>query len=63
MLVAEFDPATGWSAPEIKPYAPLSLDPMSSCLHYSTNVFEGMKVSGIYKLFVTESNAPKFRHI
>jgi len=45
MLVVEHDPATGWSTPEIKPYAPLPMDPMSSCFHYCPNVFEGMKVS------------------
>lgn len=44
MLVVNFDPEIGWSAPEIKPYGPLALDPMSSCFHYCSNVFEGMKV-------------------
>ncbi|KAJ8487937.1 hypothetical protein ONZ45_g14139 [Pleurotus djamor] len=43
MLVCTYHPVTGWSNPEIKPYGPLSLDPMSSCLQYATNVFEGMK--------------------
>ncbi|CCA68612.1 probable BAT1-branched chain amino acid aminotransferase, mitochondrial [Serendipita indica DSM 11827] len=43
MLVAEHDPVTGWGSPKIKPYAPLELDPASHCLHYSTNLFEGMK--------------------
>ncbi|CAK5284734.1 unnamed protein product [Mycena citricolor] len=43
MLVMSHDPVTGWSAPEIKPYAPLELDPSSNCLQYCTNVFEGMK--------------------
>lgn len=43
MLVATFHPKTGWSAPEIKPYAPLALDPASSCFHYCTCLFEGMK--------------------
>lgn len=43
MLVTEYEPKTGWSAPEIKPYGPLSLDPASSCLQYCPNVFEGMK--------------------
>ncbi|KAJ7358622.1 aminotransferase, partial [Mycena albidolilacea] len=43
MLVIPFDPQTGWAVPEIKPYGPLSLDPASSCFHYCTNVFEGMK--------------------
>lgn len=44
MVVAEFDPETGWSDPEIKPRAPLSIDPASSCVQYGTTVFEGMKV-------------------
>ncbi|KAI0920452.1 hypothetical protein AcV5_010181 [Taiwanofungus camphoratus] len=43
MLIATYHPSTGWSAPEIKPYGPLSLDPASSCFQYSTSVFEGMK--------------------
>ena len=44
MMVAHYDPVHGWSAPEIKPYGPLLIDPASSCLQYATNVFEGMKV-------------------
>jgi len=44
MLVAHFDPVNGWSAPEIKPYGPLHIDPASSCLQYCSNVFEGLKV-------------------
>ncbi|KAG6915375.1 hypothetical protein DXG01_011776 [Tephrocybe rancida] len=43
MLVVSYEPETGWSAPEIKPYGPLSLDPAASCFHYCPNVFEGMK--------------------
>ncbi|KAJ7585679.1 aminotransferase [Mycena floridula] len=43
MLVIEFDPATGWGAPEIRPYGPLSMDPASSCFQYATSTFEGMK--------------------
>lgn len=44
MLIMSFDPFTGWSAPEIRPYGALSIEPSSSCFQYSTNVFEGMKV-------------------
>ena len=43
MLLTSFDPSSGWSAPVIKPYGPLSLDPASHVLHYSSTVFEGMK--------------------
>ena len=44
MILATYDPVKGWSTPEIKPYGPLTLDPMSSCFQYSTNLFEGMEV-------------------
>ncbi|KAJ7183745.1 branched-chain amino acid aminotransferase II [Mycena filopes] len=43
MLIMTYDPTTGWSAPEIKPYEPLSLDPASNCFQYCASVFEGMK--------------------
>ena len=45
MMISTFHPKTGWSAPEIKPYGPLTLDPACSCFQYCTSVFEGMKVS------------------
>ena len=52
MLVVNYDPKIGWCAPEIKPYGPLSFDPMSSCFQYCSNVFEGMKVKKIIMLFL-----------
>jgi branched-chain amino acid aminotransferase len=58
MLVVNYDPVHGWGAPEIKPYGPLSLDPMSSCLQYCPNVFEGMKVRS---LTVHEVSDAKFK--
>ncbi|CAG8711416.1 5232_t:CDS:2, partial [Acaulospora colombiana] len=45
MLIVEYDPASGWGTPLIKPYEALQLDPASHCLHYSTNLFEGMKLN------------------
>ena len=45
MILASYDPLNGWSAPEIKPYGPITLMPASSCFQYATNAFEGMKVS------------------
>ncbi|KAF9070154.1 aminotransferase [Rhodocollybia butyracea] len=60
MLIVSFDPATGWSAPEIKPYGPLSLDPASSCFQYASNLFEGLKAyvgpDGVPRLFRPEKN-------
>lgn len=32
-----------WSAIQILPYEPLSLDPSVSCLHYGQLIFEGLK--------------------
>lgn len=49
MLIMHFDPENGWSAPEIKPYGPLLIDPASSCLQYCPNVFEGMKVRAVHR--------------
>ncbi|ATY58517.1 Branched-chain amino acid aminotransferase II [Cordyceps militaris] len=44
MVLANWSAAKGWSAPELKPYGPLSLMPTASCLHYATECFEGLKV-------------------
>lgn len=54
MLVVEYEPVVGWGTPRIMPYRPLELDPSSHCLHYSSNLFEGMKVSN---WFVSEANS------
>lgn len=43
MVEIDWDDQKGWHTPEIKPYAPLALDPTASCLHYATQVFEGLK--------------------
>ncbi|KAI0695286.1 branched-chain amino acid aminotransferase II [Cerioporus squamosus] len=60
MMIAHYDPIHGWSAPEIKPYGPLAIDPASSCLQYATNVFEGMKAylgpDGTPRLFRPDKN-------
>ncbi|KAI0326601.1 branched-chain amino acid aminotransferase II [Cubamyces sp. BRFM 1775] len=60
MLFASHDPVTGWSAPEIKPYGPFTLEPNSSCFQYGTSAFEGMKAyvgpDGEPRLFRPEMN-------
>ncbi|KAB2575188.1 Branched-chain-amino-acid aminotransferase [Lasiodiplodia theobromae] len=43
MILASWNHTTGWSAPALQPYAPLSLPPTASCLHYATTCFEGLK--------------------
>ncbi|KAF9475341.1 branched-chain amino acid aminotransferase II [Pholiota conissans] len=60
MLIVHYDPKNGWGTPEIKPYGPISLDPMSSCFQYCPNVFEGMKAyvgpNGEPRLFRPKDN-------
>nr|XP_057904540.1 branched-chain-amino-acid aminotransferase, mitochondrial [Doryrhamphus excisus] len=43
MLTIAWSADAGWDAPKIKPFQNLSLHPASSALHYSIELFEGMK--------------------
>ncbi|KAL8176790.1 UNVERIFIED_CONTAM: Branched-chain-amino-acid aminotransferase, mitochondrial [Gekko kuhli] len=43
MLTVEWTQEKGWSKPHIKPFQSISLHPASSALHYSVQLFEGMK--------------------
>ncbi|CAN9505947.1 unnamed protein product [Ophioblennius macclurei] len=43
MLTISWSEKDGWDAPHIKPFQNLSLHPASSALHYSVELFEGMK--------------------
>ncbi|KAM3863700.1 branched-chain-amino-acid aminotransferase, cytosolic-like isoform 2-T2 [Diretmus argenteus] len=43
MLTVHWSEKGGWEAPQIKPFQNLSLHPASSALHYSIELFEGMK--------------------
>jgi len=65
MLIMSYTPSSGWSAPEIKPYGPICLDPASSCFQYSTNVFEGMKAyigpDGKPRLFRPDLNMARMK--
>ncbi|OSD01358.1 branched-chain amino acid aminotransferase II [Trametes coccinea BRFM310] len=64
MAFASYDPIEGWSAPEIKPYGPLTLYPASSCFQYATSAFEGMKAyigpDGEPRLFRPAKNLARF---
>jgi branched-chain amino acid aminotransferase len=63
MVVATWKATTGWSAPELKPYGPLTLMPTASCLHYATECFEGQKVyrgyDGKLRVFRPDRNAAR----
>jgi branched-chain amino acid aminotransferase len=65
MIVANWKATTGWSAPELKPYGPLSLMPTASVLHYATECFEGLKAyrgfDGKLRLFRPDRNCERLR--
>lgn len=43
MLTIYWSEKEGWEAPQIKPFQNLSIHPATSALHYSVQLFEGMK--------------------
>jgi branched-chain amino acid aminotransferase len=43
MFVMHWNSKQGWHDAEIKPYGPFSLDPAAMVLHYSQEIFEGLK--------------------
>ncbi len=53
----------GWVEPKISPYAPLQIDPAAVVLHYSQEIFEGLKAyhaaDGRILLFRPEQNAKR----
>ncbi|EXJ82025.1 branched-chain amino acid aminotransferase [Capronia coronata CBS 617.96] len=64
MLTARWTEQSGWEAPEIRPYGPLSIMPTASVLHYATECFEGLKAyrgaDGKARLFRPDRNARRF---
>ncbi|CAG8173228.1 unnamed protein product [Penicillium olsonii] len=65
MIVASWDVETGWSAPQLKPYGPLSLLPSASCLHYAYECFEGLKAyrgdDGKLRMFRADQNVRRLQ--
>ena len=43
MFTMVYDRQNGWHNPEIRPFAPFSLDPATIVLHYGQEIFEGLK--------------------
>ena len=43
MFMVEYTEGIGWHDARIQPYGPLSIDPASPVLHYSQEIFEGLK--------------------
>lgn len=64
MVTVEWSEEDGWGVPELKPYAPISLDPATMVFHYGQEIFEGLKAyrqpDGGISLFRPEANAKRF---
>ncbi|KAF5355941.1 hypothetical protein D9756_004269 [Leucocoprinus leucothites] len=60
MLMIPWSAKSGWAAPRIEPYGPLSLEPSCTVLHYAQTIFEGMKAyqqtNGTITLFRPDMN-------
>ena len=64
MITLRWSEDRGWHDGKLEPYGPLSLDPATAVLHYSQEIFEGMKAyrqeSGPIVIFRPEMNAARF---
>jgi len=59
-----FNADRGWHSGKLEPYAPITLDPAASVLHYGQAIFEGFKayrqLSGGVATFRPDANARRF---
>lgn len=64
MFTQEFQVGKGWHQAEVTPYHALSLDPSAAVLHYSQEIFEGLKAyrnpNGNINLFRPLENCRRF---
>eukprot|EP00892_Ulva_mutabilis_P010134 jgi/Ulvmu1/7493/UM037_0037.1 len=65
MFLATYSEPTGWSAGNMQPYGPLSMDPAAQVLNYGQALFEGMKAqrtpAGEIVVFRPTCNAERMR--
>jgi branched-chain amino acid aminotransferase len=66
MITLRWSEDQGWHEGQLQPYGPLVLDPATAVLHYSQEIFEGMKAyrqeSGPIVTFRPYANAARFRN-
>jgi branched-chain amino acid aminotransferase len=64
MFVMEYDTGKGWHSARIQPYGPFTMDPAAMVLHYSQEIFEGLKAfrreDGKVALFRPADNVSRF---
>ena len=58
---------SGWGVPKVMPFGKIDIHPASQCLHYGSEIFEGMKAYRSEKddtvaLFRPDLNAKRLRH-
>src|SRR5450432_3530852 len=65
MISLRWSSDRGWHDGKLEPYGPLVLDPATAVLHYSQEIFEGLKAyrqeSGPIVAFRPQENAARFR--
>jgi branched-chain amino acid aminotransferase len=65
MITLHWSAGRGWHDGKLEPYGPLVLDPATAVLHYSQEIFEGLKAyrqeSGQVVAFRPQANAARFR--
>jgi branched-chain amino acid aminotransferase len=65
MITLRWSADHGWHDGKLEPYAPLVLDPATAVLHYSQEIFEGLKAyrqeAGPIVAFRPDANAARFR--
>ncbi len=64
MVTLRYTPERGWHEGRLEPYAPITLDPAASVLHYGQAIFEGFKAyrqqHGHISTFRPDANARRF---
>jgi branched-chain amino acid aminotransferase len=65
MVTIKWTEGRGWHDAQLGPYAPLSIDPATTVLHYAQEIFEGLKAyrqpDGSVATFRPEANARRFQ--
>lgn len=66
MVSIDWNEQDGWHHAQVRPYAPISLDPATNVFHYGQAIFEGLKAyrhqDGTITTFRPEQNAARLNH-
>ena len=66
MVTIDWTEDKGWHDAQVRPYAPITLDPATNVFHYGQAIFEGLKAyrhaDGSITTFRPEQNAARMQH-